>query len=80
MFWGIVGICIASFFTASIAAIMGEQASIINEEPEIGGQVIGVIKGTMERHLVLQKGGIPEGIFVTFFNHYDLSNLNHSNL
>ena len=62
MVWGLIGICLISCFTAAITTIMVELMSGSPPEPIITDQIIGVIKGSIERHLVLQQGGTPLGI------------------
>ena len=65
MFWALVGICMASVYTAGIAAFLGGQVSMMVEAPKLEGLTIGVKNGTLESHLVLQKGAMPKGRYIS---------------
>ena len=62
MIWTMFGICLISVFTASVTTIMGEIIGGGVKEHTIENSVIGVIQGSIERHLVLQNGGKPVGL------------------
>ena len=62
MIWTMFGICIVSIFTASVTTIMGEVLGDAEVLLTITGNSVGVINGSLERHLVLQAGGNPVGI------------------
>ncbi len=62
MIWTMCGICLISLFTASVTTIMGEVIGGGVKEHTIENSVVGVIRGSIERHLVLQNGGKPIGV------------------
>ncbi len=62
MIWTMFGICLVSVFTAAVTTIMGEIIGGNVKEISIENSVVGVIKGSIERHLVLQNGGKPVGM------------------
>ncbi len=50
-----------NLFTASLTAILMDQSNALSQLPTIIGQSVGVINGSIERHLVLLEGGTPHG-------------------
>ena len=62
MIWTMFGICMISVFTASVTTIMGEVIGGNIKEHTVENSAIGVIRGSIERHLVLQNGGKPVGM------------------
>ena len=59
MVWALVGFIIVAVFTATVTTIL------YSSEPTalgIRGQRVGVLNGSIERHLVLQLGGTPVGV------------------
>lgn len=63
MAWALVGFTIVAIFTATVTTIISFAEPT---PPGIRGRRIGVIKGSIERHLVLQEGGTPIGMFQLF--------------
>ena len=62
MIWTMFGICLVSVFTASVTTIMAEVLAGSEEiQKSIQSSNIGVIAGSIERHLVLQEAGKPIG-------------------
>ena len=63
MVWIFLGFSKTSLFTATLTTIL--SIFIVGNEMKnhIGNARVGVIAATIERHLVLQEGGTPIGIF-----------------
>lgn len=59
MFWALIGICISCIYTATVAAFMSEHVSLAQEVPRVYNNIIATFAGSLEAHLVLQKGGVP---------------------
>ena len=66
MIWALAGVTIMCVFTASVTNYM----SAASLRPEgLSGLDVMVENGSIERHLVLQQGGIPIGANVKFLEH-----------
>ena len=61
--WALIGICITSVYTGTVAAMLSAGLRNMNEKPSIDGKEIGVFKDTLEFHLVFQEGGTPVGTY-----------------
>ena len=68
MLWTMLGICLISLFTASVTNIMRELLgdSMEVERTILGVKDVGVLRGSIERHLVLQEGGEPHRMLDMF--------------
>ena len=61
MAWTLVGICVVSLFTAFITNMLSELLGGTATEATVRDSRIGVLAGSIERHLVMKQGGQPFG-------------------
>ena len=64
MIWSLVGICLISIFTATTTTMLSDQADFMTSI-DLLGDGIGVINGSIERHLAIQMGSTPKGIRIS---------------
>ena len=62
MIWTIFGISLISIFTAAMTNVMWEVISGPTYEMKIQGSKIGVMRGSIEKEIVLKVGGTPIGM------------------